>query len=66
MNFQVIPQKLVNKELVVVSELTTLVEFKNKNLYKDIEIGRNKYYYTLIGYPINKIRSKKRDALLYM
>ena len=66
MNFQVIPQKLVNKELVVVSELTTLVEFKNKNLYKDIQIGEEKKYYTLIGYPINKIRSQTRDTLLEM
>ena len=66
MNIQDIPQKLINKDFVIVSELTTLVEFKNKNLYKDIAIGENKYYYTLIGYPINKNRTETRVALLYM
>ena len=65
MNFQDIPQKLVNKEFVIISELTTLLDLKNKNLYKDIEIGEEKKYYTLIGYPIN-IKSKSKDVLLSM
>ena len=66
MKFQDIPHKLVNKEFVIVSELTTLVNLKNKILYRDIEIGENKYYYTLIGYPINKNRTETRVTWLYM
>ena len=67
-NFQdkLITQKLVKKEFVIISELTSLVDLKNKNLNKDIEIGEEKKYYTLIGYPININRTVTRDALLFM
>ena len=59
-------EKIANREIVLVTDLSNALEMKHTNPEFNLDLGKDMEYYTLVGYPITKDKTKTRLILYKM